>query len=101
MARDSDTLSVSNIGGDLTIVGNVTSKGEIKISMATLKAPKSQPPDLPSGGAAARNFAPSKIAGRVKVADASRPVRQKRQKRHTNRRPAQLNINSDASPNGG
>ena len=31
MARDSDTLSVSNIGGDLTIVGNVTSKGEINL----------------------------------------------------------------------
>ena len=31
MARDSDTLSVSNIGGDLTVTGNVTSKGEINL----------------------------------------------------------------------
>ena len=31
MARDSDTLSVSNIGGDLTVAGNVTSKGEINL----------------------------------------------------------------------
>jgi cytoskeletal protein CcmA (bactofilin family) len=31
MAQDSDTLSVSNIGGDLTIVGNVASKGEINL----------------------------------------------------------------------
>ena len=31
MARDSNTLSVSNIGGDLTVAGNVTSKGEINL----------------------------------------------------------------------
>ena len=30
-ARDKDTLGVSNIGGDLTITGNVTSKGEIQL----------------------------------------------------------------------
>ena len=29
--RDSDTRSVSTIGGDLTITGNVTSKGEIHL----------------------------------------------------------------------
>jgi cytoskeletal protein CcmA (bactofilin family) len=29
--RDADTLSISNIGGDLTITGNVTSKGEINL----------------------------------------------------------------------
>src|SRR3974377_779277 len=31
MGRDSNTLSVSNIGGDLTVAGNVTSKGEINL----------------------------------------------------------------------
>jgi len=29
--KDSSTLSVSTIGGDLTITGNVTSKGEIQL----------------------------------------------------------------------
>ena len=31
VAPDSNTLSVSTIGGDLTITGNVTSKGEINL----------------------------------------------------------------------
>ena len=31
VARGSDTLTVSTIGGDLTITGNVTSKGEIQL----------------------------------------------------------------------
>ena len=31
MARDPDALSISTIGGDLTITGSVTSKGEINL----------------------------------------------------------------------